>query len=229
MCQTSLCLPTPGAMQKSIERMKSAPELPDSMVDIGNPETTPWGDVHIHCSDEVSAPAPEATMLSFVHEHTSIPVPRVRLYFPNKWYGYLLMEKIPGKRLDRLWFSYSPLQKFLAAWTLRRRYVRQLRQASAAHNRRHIPGPTSDKPPRSFQIIQGAAGKTTDDEKGLGDTQPLVLTHGYIRLCNVMSAADTDEADHSWIKYMPVVTVGAYAITKWEYFEMRNLFGGGYY
>ncbi|KAF9073051.1 hypothetical protein BDP27DRAFT_1417513 [Rhodocollybia butyracea] len=249
---TAVLKPSPSdawSNAEIIERMKTAPELPDSMVNVGNPEALPWGDVYILCSDtvvkrcaEVSAPAPEATVLSFVHQHTSIPVPRVRRYVPNKWYGYLLMEKIPGKRLDTLWPSYSPLQKFLAAWTLRG-YVRQLRQASAAYNRRHIPGPMSKKLEKSFWHFSTSkmTKKRSDYSQPstpLDDSQPLVLTHGHIRLRNVivgddgklwltgwpwaafyppyfeyiatMSAADADEADHSWIKHIPIVTNGAY-------------------
>ncbi|KAF9059279.1 hypothetical protein BDP27DRAFT_1341777 [Rhodocollybia butyracea] len=59
--------------------MTSAPKLPDSIVNVGNAEAgTPWGDVYILRSDtvvkrcaKVSAPATEATMLSFISIHLS--------------------------------------------------------------------------------------------------------------------------------------------------------------
>ncbi|KAF9073040.1 kinase-like domain-containing protein [Rhodocollybia butyracea] len=238
--------------------MKTAPGLPDAMFTLGRrPEGRPYWNVFDLCSDTVvklcsvfNTPTAEARALAFVHSNTSIPVPRIRRYIKGQRHGYLLMEKIPGKRLDRVWPSYTPLQKFIVAWTLRG-YIRQLRQASAAYARRHIPGPISDKPERCNGIAflfgdrpRGPFNSSKElvahfDKSGecLDYTQPLVLTHGDLSMRNVivgddgrlwlvdwtwsafyppyfeyiatMSAADNDDADHSWRKHIPIVTDGA--------------------
>ncbi|KAF9073046.1 kinase-like domain-containing protein, partial [Rhodocollybia butyracea] len=149
-------------------------------------------------------PTTEARVLAFLHQHTSIPVPRVRRYVSNPGQTWLLMEKIPGKRLDKVWPHYIPLQKFLVAWTLRG-YIRQLRQVSAAYNRRHIPGPMSDKPEKCngikylFSLRPAGPFKSSKEivtffdrygTRAIDYTQPLVLTHGDLSMRNMIVGDD---------------------------------------
>ncbi|KAF9073052.1 kinase-like domain-containing protein, partial [Rhodocollybia butyracea] len=160
----------------------------------------------------------EARALAFVHSNTSIPVPRIRRYIETDWVGYLLMEKIPGKRLDRVWPHYTPPQKFFVAWTLRG-YIRQLRQASAAYNRRHIPGPMPNKPEQCEGIgflfsewPSGPFGSSKElvahfDKSGecWDYTQPLVLTHGDLSMRNVIVGDDGRLwlVDWTWSAFYP--------------------------
>ncbi|RDB28229.1 hypothetical protein Hypma_001429 [Hypsizygus marmoreus] len=157
----------------------------------------------------------EARTLQFVWSHTSIPVPKIRQYIVRKQQngritGYILMEHIKGTRLDRIWSSLSPLQQFLVAWILRG-YVLQLRKASAAYARRHVPGPMGDTPKKchgcysifgiyaplgpfqsSKELIAGlnkrhrfGPGRQLEDSP-----EPMVLTHGDICARNVILGND---------------------------------------
>jgi thiamine kinase-like enzyme len=195
---------------------------------------------------------PEERALRFVRSHTSIPVPKVRRYVTNDTSGYLLLEKIEGKRLDKVWPTLSPMQRFLVAWTLRS-YIKELRLASASYPRRHVPGPMASTPQQCY----GPAWLFGDKPKGpfksskalidhfnriyeklngesFEDTQTLVLTHNDLNKRNIivgrdgklwlvdwewsgfyppwfeyiamMSAADSDQAERSWWKHIPLVT-----------------------
>jgi aminoglycoside phosphotransferase (APT) family kinase protein len=121
----------------------------------------------------------------------------------------ILMERIEGTRLDKLWPSFSPLQRFLTAWTLRG-YILELRKASGNYHRRHIPGPMADTP----QPCHGAMALFQDREQGpfertrqlldyfskwsndappfdsSYDSQPLVLTHGDLSMRNIIVGRD---------------------------------------
>jgi hypothetical protein len=124
--------------------------------------------------------------------------------------GLILMEKIEGTRLDILWPSFSPLQRFLTAWTLRG-YILELRMASGNYRRRHIPGPMADTP----QPCHGSVALFHDREQGpfertrqlldyfsqwpgnngtsfnsSYDSQPLVLTHGDLSMRNIVLGRD---------------------------------------
>ncbi|KAG5651795.1 hypothetical protein H0H81_007381 [Sphagnurus paluster] len=88
-------------------------------------------------------PPPEARALAFVYEHTSIPVPKIRRYVRKP--SMIVMDRIPGTSLYEAWPLLSPFQRILVAWTLRG-YIEQLRHASAAYSRRHVPGPMYGSP-----------------------------------------------------------------------------------
>ncbi|EPQ61146.1 kinase-like protein [Gloeophyllum trabeum ATCC 11539] len=105
--------------------------------------------VKYHPTMEVASQ--EARALQFVWAHTSIPVPQVRRVVGTPRGALLLMEYIKGQTLDRLWPSLSSCQRFIVSWTLRG-YIQQLRAASTAYPRRHIPGPMSDTP----QVCEGS-------------------------------------------------------------------------
>ncbi|KAG5639767.1 hypothetical protein H0H81_000047 [Sphagnurus paluster] len=89
--------------------------------------------------------SPEARALAFIYEHTSIPVPKIRKYLQNSF--VVVMDRIPGVSLYEAWPRLSAFQQILVAWTLRG-YIEQLRHASAAYSRRHVPGPMYDRPLR---------------------------------------------------------------------------------
>jgi hypothetical protein len=110
-----------------MERLKRPTPLSESRLTWGSSET---GSEHVSygilelCSDTVVKARyfqgeTEARALNFVRSNTSIPVPKVRRYMKDGIQEIILMEKIEGTRLDILWPSFSPLQRFLTAWTLR--------------------------------------------------------------------------------------------------------------
>jgi hypothetical protein len=198
-----------------LERMKTAPLLPDAVFILGS---KPCGNVIDLCSDTVVkkclsstfALCPEALALNFVRSHTSIPVPFVRRFITSEsgFGGYILLEKIEGKRLDQVWPSLSPLQKFLVAWTLRG-YIRELRRASNAYSRCHVPGPMGDAPRRCrdpehlFGLrprgpFESSANLIAYFNKGPGkatvprlkDIYPLVLNHNDLSMRNIIVGLD---------------------------------------
>jgi hypothetical protein len=163
-------------------------------------------------------------VLNFVRSHTSIPVPKLRRYITTEsdYTGYMLLEKIKGKRLDRLWPSLSPLQKFLVAWTLRG-YIIELREASDAYSRRNVPGPMGDRP----RLCDGPAWlfghrplgpfKSSEDiakyfnenragvGEGLDNSRPLVLTHCDRSMHNIIVGLDGKIwlVDWEWSGFYP--------------------------
>ena len=83
----------------------------------------------------------EASAIDFVQMRTTIPIPRVRRRFKDKYgYSIIVMDYIPGERLDHVWPSLSLWSKLWVALTLRR-YIRQLRQINYS-----VPGPLADSP-----------------------------------------------------------------------------------
>ncbi|TFK57713.1 hypothetical protein OE88DRAFT_1731036 [Heliocybe sulcata] len=118
------------------------------------------------------------------------------------------MEYIKGRPLARLWLSMTLWQRFIVAWTLRS-YIRQLRTASAAHERRTVPGPMSDSP-QAFGTpvwmfgdrFKGPYNIWTEfcDElnsiygkRGLGlfnPTEDLILTHCNLSTRNIVVGED---------------------------------------
>ncbi|KAG5651211.1 hypothetical protein H0H81_009478 [Sphagnurus paluster] len=88
-------------------------------------------------------PPPEARALAFVYEHTSIPVPKIRKYVQDPF--TIDMDRVPGISLYEAWTRLSPFQRILVVWTLRG-YIEQLRIASAAYPRHHVPGRMYEQP-----------------------------------------------------------------------------------
>jgi aminoglycoside phosphotransferase (APT) family kinase protein len=83
----------------------------------------------------------EASTIEFVRTHTTIPIPRVRRRFEDEEaLSIIVMDYIPGERLDLIWPSLSLWSKLWVALTLRR-YIRQLRQINSS-----VPGPLGDSP-----------------------------------------------------------------------------------
>jgi Phosphotransferase enzyme family len=204
-----------------IERIKRAPPLPDAVYSFGTPVNAPAVFSHrlfILCPDTVAKIGPpyhigpEATALNFVRSNTSIPVPKVRRYITSGEYAYVLLEKIEGTRLDRLWPSFTPLQRFITAWTLRG-YILELRRASGNYKRRHVPGPMADTPQRChgppylfnyryqgpFECTRELldffnksplcmnSGTQLDDSYA---SQPLVLMHNDLSMRNIIVGHD---------------------------------------
>jgi len=169
--------------------------------------------------------APEARALDFVRANTSIPVPKVRRYTISEYNANLVMEKIEGTRLDKLWPSYSPLQRFLTAWILRG-YILELRKASGLYHRFHVPGPMADDPQKchgpaflfgyyergpfecSRQLLDyfskrlGNSGLRFDNSY---DSQPLVLTHNDLSMRNIIGGRDGKLwlVDWGWSGFYP--------------------------
>lgn len=187
-----------------LERIKTAPMYPDAIwtTDLGLHSSIfdLCSDTVVKCSTDAKHQRFEARALNFVRLHTSIPVPKIRRQVEFRTYVYLLLEKIEGKRLDKLWPSLSPSQRFLVAWTLRD-YIRELRQASAMYPRRHIPGPMADSPQKCYDPswLFGHRPKgpfnssaelisyfSNSFKRQQFDDSHLVLTHGDLSLRNMI-------------------------------------------
>ncbi|KIM78722.1 hypothetical protein PILCRDRAFT_824158 [Piloderma croceum F 1598] len=219
------------------ERIKTASPLPDAIYTLYTTFSGGTGpmiighNVYDLCRDTVVKKgvdcylAPEARALDFVRAHTSIPVPKVRRYIVSGYHANLLMEKIEGTRLDKLWPSYSPLQRFLTAWILRG-YILELRKASSLYHRFHVPGPMANDP----QQCHGPAFLFGDDYQGpfehsrqlfdyfskrpgnsglrfdnSYDSQPLVLTHNDLSMRNIIVDRDGKLwlVDWEWSGFYP--------------------------
>jgi len=115
-----------------LKRTRAAPALPDAIFP-GSDQPLIGHNVRDLCPDTVTKVgyawhiATEAQALDFVQSTISIPVPKVcRCLNAGPVDAILLLEKIEGTRLDRLWPSFSPLQRFVTAFTLRG-YILELR------------------------------------------------------------------------------------------------------
>lgn len=83
----------------------------------------------------------EALAMDLVRTRTTIPIPRtIRVINLNDVMHALVMEYVPGKRLDREWPTLSLWSRLKVAWTLRS-YIRQLRKIKSTR-----PGPLGDAP-----------------------------------------------------------------------------------
>ncbi|TFK57712.1 kinase-like protein, partial [Heliocybe sulcata] len=154
----------------------------------------------------------EAVAQEFVRTHTSIPVPRIRRCIADgHGHGYMVMERIEGVKLDRLWPSLNTWQRFIVVWTIRG-YIRQLRHVSSDYVCRDVPGPmaetpqlcnrpnlmTRDKPFGPFDSAPEFYQYWNDQYKDkvrarnfcLDDTVPLVLTHNDLRPGNIIVGRD---------------------------------------
>jgi aminoglycoside phosphotransferase (APT) family kinase protein len=173
----------------------------------------------------VGDPYHEERALDFVRKHTSIPVPKVHRCIRLPTSAYLVLEKIEGARLDKLWPSLSSSQRSEVVSTLRD-YVHQLREASAYYPRRHIPGPIAKTPQKCY----GAGWLFGEDEYGpfisskqffdsihtrfqitaehgrLDDSHPLVFTHGDLTMRNMIMGLDGKIwlLDWGWSGFYPL-------------------------
>jgi hypothetical protein len=76
---------------------------------------------------DLGVPHLKASSFDFVRTRTTIPIPRIqRTFVDGDGHSIIVMDYIPGERLDHVWPSLSILTKLRVALTLRR-YVRQLR------------------------------------------------------------------------------------------------------
>jgi aminoglycoside phosphotransferase (APT) family kinase protein len=149
---------------------------------------------------------------------TTIPIPRIRRTIKDEYGIVIVMEYIPGERLDHVWPSLSLWSKLWVALILRR-YIRQLRQINSS-----VPGPVADSPKICDGYIFGKpcgpfpdyaslsaffnrkldiAKKVTfpdahgnripcarPDSEPFDDSRPLVLTHGDLSMRNIIYGRD---------------------------------------
>jgi aminoglycoside phosphotransferase (APT) family kinase protein len=170
-------------------------------------------------------PHHEERALDFVRNYTSIPVPRVRRCIQVSRDGYLVMDTIEGTRLDKLWPSFSSSQRSEVISTLHD-YINQLREASAHHPRRHIPGPIAQTAQKCYGIswifgekLHGPFKSSKQlykylhtwfqcslEDEQLDDSQPLVFTHGDLAMRNMIMGHDGKIwlVDWGWSGFYPV-------------------------
>ena len=160
----------------------------------------------------------EASTIELVRMHTTIPVPRVRRTLSKDGITFVVMDYIPGERLDHIWRSLSLWSKLWVALTLRR-YIRQLRQINSS-----IPGPLADSPQKcdgyvfhkpcgpfpdyaslsafynrklditkdiTYRDDQGNEIPYADpDTEPFDDSRPLVLAHQDLSMRNIILGRD---------------------------------------
>ena len=205
------------------------PLLDSKIVFPNNPEAVSYGILEL-CPDTVVKARYvhadiEACALNFVRSNTSIPVPKVRRYMEYETEQFILMEKIEGTRLDRLWPSFSPLQRLQVAWTLRG-YILELREASANYYCCHIPGPMADTPQQCCGAGALFSNRSVGPFEGIRqlldyfsrwpenngprfdisyESQPLVLTHGDLSMRNIIVGCDGKLwlVDWEWAGFYP--------------------------
>jgi hypothetical protein len=138
---------------------------------------------------------PEVRALDYVRRNTSIPVPNIRRYITRDDNGaYLLQEKIEGTRLDKIWIL--------------RGYILELREASSIYHRCHVPGPMADVPRKCHgphflfggrnrgpceQLLDYFSTRLRGGSPRFDDSynsQPLVLTHNDLSMCNIVVGQD---------------------------------------
>ena len=138
-----------------LERCRSAPQLQDAVFMVPGIDI-PFSSIFVLCKDTVVKRLlnfcpllPEVNALEFVRSRTSIPVPKVRRYITDKnaVEGYLMMEKIEGTSLNRLWDDLPGDTRRRIVSSLRD-YICQLREASGAYNC-PFPGPIAENKPRT--------------------------------------------------------------------------------
>ena len=99
----------------------------------------------VKATRNLGAPHLEASTIEFVTMRTTIPIPRVRRRFTDEeGLSIIVMDYIPGERLDHVWPLLSLWSKLWVALTLRR-YIRRLRQINSS-----VPGPVADSPQRCY-------------------------------------------------------------------------------
>ena len=92
----------------------------------------------------------EGAAFEFVRKRTTIPIPRIRWAIEDEdGYTFIVMDYIPGERLDHVWPSLSLWSKLWVALTLRR-YIRQLHQINSS-----VPGPVVDSPQKCDTYMFG--------------------------------------------------------------------------
>ena len=89
----------------------------------------------------VVTPRLEGAAFELARTRTKIPIPRIlRTIEDEEGNTFIVMDYIPGERLDHAWPTLSLWSKLWVAFTLRR-YIRQLRQVNSS-----VPGPVADSP-----------------------------------------------------------------------------------
>ena len=101
-------------------------------------------DTLVKATWDIGAPHLEASSFEMVRMCTTIPIPPIRRRIEDEdGYTFIVMDYIPGERLDHIWPSLSLWSKLWVALILRR-YIRQLRQIKDSHS--SVPGPVADSP-----------------------------------------------------------------------------------
>lgn len=88
----------------------------------------------------------EANAMQLVRQQTSIPIPAVRttcLVPSHSSSGFIVMDFIPGRPLDRCWDDLFIWTKVWVLWKIRS-YIRQLRRVR--YRQHEVPGPIGDGP-----------------------------------------------------------------------------------
>ncbi|KAK2460139.1 hypothetical protein APHAL10511_007818 [Amanita phalloides] len=83
----------------------------------------------------------EAFLMTFVAEHTTIPVPRIKRIYTQRERTHILMDHIDGVDLATAWPRLPFWRKLYIAWVVRG-YVKQLRRVALPHP--DVPGPFDD-------------------------------------------------------------------------------------
>jgi len=210
-----------------VARYQSAPALQEAIFTMPGSDK-PISKIFVLCKDTVVKRALpdglclEERALNFVRSHTSIPVPKVRRHITSRLGavgGCLLLEKIEGTTLDRLWDTLSEPERLRIVSTLKG-YISQLRRVSANYERCNVPGPMGDTPqmcigPWMLFDHSGAGPFTTSKElieyfnktsrEPFEDSQPLVLTHNDLSMRNVIVGHDKKVwlIDWGWSGFYP--------------------------
>lgn len=162
--------------------------------------------------------------MRFICDKTTVPAPNLYRVIPHptrKDFAYLVMDYIPGTRLDKAWPTLSLWSKVRVAWTLRS-YVRQLRRIT--DTRPGPLGPRAAKCPGNIlsQLrLQGpflTAAEVTSFLNARSNLQRhvpippqyqrperLVFTHNDIHMCNVIIGDDGRVwlIDWDWAGFYP--------------------------
>ncbi|KAL1944195.1 hypothetical protein VTO73DRAFT_3380 [Trametes versicolor] len=163
--------------------------------------------------------AQEAEIIRFVQRHTSIPTPRVVASATGYGHHYLLMKKVAGENLQRVWPTLEPAQRTRIVEQLRA-FISQLRSLPSPHGRAVCS--LNGAPLRDFRITgEGPVGPFADEEafndrlvetsapfykratrtefraRMRGD-HSIVFTHGDIAPRNIMVDGDAIVALLDW-------------------------------
>lgn len=158
----------------------------------------------------------EALTLAFIAANTTIPVPRVReIHYEEKHVSAIVMDYMPGKRLDEAWVDLDTDQKRSIADQLHS-YMTQLRSLKGTYigainrgpaftgQRAVLEGGPFDSEQEFNKFILGYLIKSLPNifrhyaESGLMDDHEIVFTHGDFAPRNILVEGDRVTAIIDW-------------------------------